>query len=91
MRHPGRVLLKLALARHVDDLFAVGHEENVAYALACFVRLVRALLGDDAMGDEKCEHGMPLAVLGLRFEASLQGVRRRVVESKGVKWLKGVA
>ena len=58
--------------------------------LGCFTRLTRALLGATSLADDKREHGMPLVVLGLRFEARRDGVRVRVDEEKAATWLADV-
>ena len=37
-------------------------------------RLVRAILGEDAISKRKLEYGNPMTVLGIKIEANLAGV-----------------
>ena len=90
LRHLGRKMPKLLLSRYVDDFFAADRAEDVQHALQCFARLVRAMLGTDALAPEKMEHGNPLQALGLRFESSGDGVCVRVTDDKADKWLEDV-
>ena len=48
-------------------------EETAEHAMSCFVRLVRALLGESAIADEKCECGPSLVILGVEFQLSEEG------------------
>ena len=40
--------------------------ETADHALACFVRLVLAVLGPDSVSDEKVECGSELVILGIK-------------------------
>jgi len=42
--------------------------------MSTFCRLVRAILGEDAISKRKLEHGNPMTVLGIKIEANLAGV-----------------
>jgi hypothetical protein len=90
LRHLGRVVLKLPLGRYVDDFFAVDRAADAEHALNCFARMVRAILGPDSLSNDKMEHGHPLQVLGLHFEADTAGVSVRVTDDKAAKWLHDV-
>ena len=61
------------MLRHVDDYFAVDKNGCGEHALSCFVRLVRCLLGSNAIAKEKVSHGVPLPILGLSVVPSLDG------------------
>ena len=64
------------------------HTCNVATPTLCFVcvRLVRALLGGDAIADNKLEHGNPLTVLGISVKLGLEGIEFRPDKAKVEKW-----
>ena len=50
---------------------------NVVEHFACLCircRLVRVLLGEDAISKRKLEYGNPMTVLGIKIEANLAGV-----------------
>ena len=63
--HVARVLLPLPVLRYVDDYFAVARPGECHHAMTCFARLVRAILGPDAIAANKLIHGNPTEVLGL--------------------------
>ena len=42
--------------------------ETTEHALGCFVRLVRVLLGESAIADDKCEYGPSLVILGVQID-----------------------
>ena len=90
LRHLARTLLRLPVSRYVDDFFAVDRPQDVEHALSCFARLARAVLGEDALAHDKLEHGMPLDILGLQFEASANGINVQVNEAKAQKWLRDI-
>jgi hypothetical protein len=90
LRHLGRKLLMLPLARYVDDFFAADRQEDAEHALECFAQVVRAVLGADALSADKMEYGNPLQVLGLHFQGSNKGVCVRVTDDKAQKWLEDV-
>ena len=66
----------LTLRRWVDDYFSVEPSESVEHAMACFARLVRAVLGDDAISSDKLAYGNPLPILGLCM--GIQGAQLEV-------------
>ena len=86
LRRLARTFLKAPVSRYVDDFFAVGRPEDIGHALQCIARLIRALIGDDALANEKLDHGRHLNVLGLRFDAHADGVEVRVSDDKASKW-----
>ena len=49
-------------------------------------RLVRCLLGTDAVSDRKLEAGMPLVILGIRVQLSDQGIMMTPDKVKIGKW-----
>jgi len=57
----------------------------VEHALECVARLVRALLGDDAVADGKAEHGASLVILGVLICPEASGFRCRVAPKKAQK------
>lgn len=60
-----RKLLHIAVFEYVDDYFAAERAETVEHAMLCFARLVRAMLGPDAIAPGKLEFGRSLSVLGV--------------------------
>ena len=47
--------------------FPLAHRpETVKHALETFVRLIRAILGQDAVADRKVEYGKDLVILGIK-------------------------
>ena len=50
-------------------------EELVEHAMGCFVRLVRLLLGDPAIADDKCEFGPSLVILGVQIKMAENGYK----------------
>ena len=57
-------------------------EESLEHAASCFARLVRAILGVDAIADAKRDHGMVLTVLGIDIEMLGAGFKLRVSPQK---------
>ena len=55
-----RRLFCFPVLRYVDDLFSVDRPESVAHSLECLARLVRAIMGPDAMKPKKMSFGVPL-------------------------------
>ena len=81
-----RKLLKLPVLRYVDDFFSVDFPECAQHAMNCFARMVRILLGKDAVAQGKLMCGMPLTILGLRLAVDQQGVSCWPSPDKVVKW-----
>ena len=57
------------------------------HASQCFSRLVRALMGDDAVADSKVERGKKLVILGVLIEITDEGFACKPSPDKVVKWL----
>ena len=85
--HVARVMLHLPLLRYVDDYFSADRAESSAHALQCFARVVRAIMGDDALAEHKLQHGMPLNVLGLTFTVTMDHIHIWPSQDKTDKWL----
>ena len=77
-----RKLLKLPVLRYVDDFFAPEPRESLEHAATCFARIVRAMLGADAIADNKRDHGWSLTILGIHIEMSAEGFRLMVASKK---------
>jgi hypothetical protein len=61
---------------------------NCSYLAAVMLRrIVRALLGDDALSEKKLEHGCPLQVLGLIVVTQPMGITFKPSPDKVQKWL----
>ena len=60
------------------------------HSLECFARLVRLLLGPDAIAENKLEHGVSLVVLGIKIKLSKKGMKCRPAGSKTTKWLQTI-
>jgi hypothetical protein len=84
--HLARAFLGLPVFRYVDDFFAAELGGAEEHAMQCFARLVRALMGDDALKEEKPAAGESLDVLGLHIAHDKCGVIVRVNDEKAVKW-----
>ena len=87
LRTIGRVLLKLPILTYVDDYFGTESEELVEHAKSCFARVVKCLLGDDALSASKLQHGNPLDILGLEFHITPEGIRCKPSCDKVKKWV----
>jgi len=69
------VYLKLPIFRYVDDFFGPLRREDMEHGLQCFARLVRLLLGGEALAEDKLECGHSLVILGVRVELSSKGYK----------------
>ena len=102
IRHVARTLLRIPVFCFVDDYFSLESHATVEHAMWCFVRLVRALLGGDAIAPgsctcgkqgcsacmpRKCSFGLPLCVLGIEVTVGDDGVEARPSPDKVAKWL----
>ena len=65
--------LGICVYRCVDDFFAHERAEN-KHATQCIARLIRAVLGDDAIENRKLDYGLSLVVLGVRCQLSTEGM-----------------
>ena len=63
-------LLRVPSGRWVDDFFCAEPTGTTEHVEICFARLVRALLGQDAVENRKLERGNPLTGLGVDIEIS---------------------
>ena len=57
LTHICRQLLRIPLLRYVDDLFAVEPSRSAPHALGCVARVIRAVLGTDALRAHKMAVG----------------------------------
>ena len=80
--HIARVVLRIPALRYVDDFFAVDHPECVDHAMTCFARMVRAVLGPNAVAPDKLAHGVPLEVLGLVVRIINKGIELVLPDKK---------
>ncbi len=87
LAHLARVYLKLAGLRYVDDFFGPERAETAEHGLQCFARLVRVLLGADAVAEGKLVAGPALCVLGIDHEMSAKGYRYKPAAEKVAKWI----
>ena len=90
--------------RYVDDFFAAdrfvlsssaacvivgfARPEVIEHAMNCVARLIRLVLGSDAVAESKLECGMKLTVLGIEISTSEIGYRFRPSPAKVLKWTK---
>jgi hypothetical protein len=86
IKHVGRVALALPVFRYVDDYYSPEKKETAEHALGCFARVVRAMLGQDALSNEKMDQGVPLEILGITVGVTQQEVRLELTEKKRVEW-----
>lgn len=82
---PGSLHMRGCMRRYVDDMFSADRPECVEHALDCMKRLVRALLGHDAVAESKAEHGGTLEVLGIEITPSSDGFTCRLSKKKAEK------
>ena len=62
-----RQRLSMHTPRVLTVSFPLMHRpETVKHALETFMRLIRAILGQDAVADRKVEHGNDLVILGIK-------------------------
>ena len=62
---PSSLLYSACRYRWVDDYFSIEPADTVKHAMTCFARLVRAVLGTDAIAESKLGWGNPLHILGV--------------------------
>jgi hypothetical protein len=62
------VILRVVCFRYVDDFFGAEPMETLEHTLQCVVRVLRALLGDSAISNDKVDCGPGLRVLGVDVE-----------------------
>ena len=66
------VILRVVCFRYVDDFFGAEPMETLEHTLQCVVRVLRALLGDSAISNDKVDCGPGLRVLGVDVELSTE-------------------
>ena len=86
LAHVARALLKLPVLRYVDDFFGADRPQDTEHAMHCFKRIVRALMGPDAIKKEKLQFGNPLVVLGVSIKVTCDRVFAWPSEEKVEKW-----
>ena len=86
IRHVAREWLMLPVLRYVDDYFSTEGEATAAHALSCFARLVRTMLGGDALAEAKTECGRPLTILGIQVDVEEDGITLELTEQKRQDW-----
>ena len=74
----------------VDDFFGVDRVGEAKHAMNLFARLVRCLLGEDAISQRKLEHGNPLVVLGVAVAVSPSGLTMQPDAAKCQKWSEAI-
>ena len=82
--------LGICVYRYVDDFFAPERAESMEHAMQCIARLVRAVLGHDAIENRKLDCGLSLVVLGVRCQLSTAGLCLFPEPSKVQKWAAGI-
>ena len=90
LAHCVRSLLFIVACRYVDDFFGPDYPECVAHTTACIARLVRAMLGPSSIADRKCEHGLPLVILGLSVNCDARGLTLFPARDKVEKWTRQI-
>ena len=88
--HIAMSLLRLPALRYVDDYFGSEAEECIECARKCFTRLVKALLGTDALAEGKVKSGNPLVILGIQVDVQPDGLVCSLPEEKRAKWLASI-
>ena len=81
-----RSLLRIPVFRYVDDYFSADRPKCAEHAMTCFARLVRAILGEDAISERKLQVGNPLDVLGLSVEVKDRTVSMHVMAEIPEHW-----
>ena len=76
----------LCVARFVDAYFSVDRHGQSKHAMNIFARLVRCLLGEDAISQRKLEYGNPLVILGVSVTVSTAGLKLHPDAANGQKW-----
>ena len=79
------MVLHVPLLRFVNDLFATERRGSAVHALHCVARLVRCMLGREAIAPAKTGWGLQLQVLGLHVSADGQGFSCAPSSDKVVK------
>jgi len=83
-------VLNICLFRYVDDLFACERPASMQHAMLCVARLVRLLLGPEAIDNKKLHFGTSLDVLGMSCMLDRNGLCLRPAADKKKKCLETV-
>ena len=62
----------------------------MAHGVECFARLVRLLLGPDAVAESKVESGADLCILGISVSMDVRGVAFRLEQCKAQRWQRDI-
>ena len=76
--------------RFVDDYFGIDRDGQAEHAMNIFARLVRCLLGEDAISQQKCVHGNPLVVQGVSVTVAPLGAKLQPDAAKRHKWSEAI-
>ena len=67
--------------------FSVDRKGSTEHALECLERLIKVLLGPDAIAKDKSSSGPKLVILGVEIELAACGFWLRPESKKAVKWI----
>ena len=81
-----RRVLFLPVLVYVDDFFSPERPVTMKHAMSVFARLVKLLLGPDAIASHKLECGCSLVILGMHVTPSREGVVFHLCQEKARKW-----
>jgi len=89
---PGKVILVLFISRSRGCSSCVlGRPSTAEHAMQCMARLVRVLLGSEAIADRKLEWGATLVVLGVQISPLESGFRLLPARAKANKCIQAIA
>ena len=80
-------VLRITTARWVDDYFWIEPDDTSAHAASCVERMVKFILGDDAIEKSKLQHGKALEILGLQITLSFDVFHVKLPEKKAKTWM----
>jgi hypothetical protein len=81
-----RRALRMGVSRYVDVIFTFEQEAVAAHALECMTRVVRAILGQDSLSEDKLAVSRKEVVLGVEAELTDDEVTYRIPTVKRTKW-----
>ena len=70
---------------HIRFCIACSRPDCMEHSMLCFARLVRAILGQDAVSKDKLQFGMELPLLGVQVQLTQKGYTCRPVLEKKLK------
>ena len=79
-------LLHVPLLRYVDDYFTIDRAEYSEHCMYCFARIVRCLLGAEALAEHKLACSSSLDILGITVSIREDGVSLWPTPDKVSKW-----